>query len=340
MGDGEFPPAFLRDIKERGQPLRSETQRSVRALEIRLLQRIRDATLDREPIYWLDGVHNDFAPFVAQFQAIDLHNGSISQLKDGSIYLNNLPDMVRMHAAYRTSHVLITGLNENWGAFSTLVPHRTVDWGDWQNHLADAGCTPQRVRQYLDDPAVKAVVTPHHTAFWHPTILSIPVGISAGFMEVLLERPLALDDLIRAEHGRTQELLINNSGWQHRKQVNDCVIANFGGRISNTFRTSAAEFFESVTRSRFVLCPSGLGWDTSRLWETLMLGSIPIVEYSEGWHTVLDDLPVLFVTNFEEVTPALLATAYPDILSQCERFDYGKLTKQWWVSRITKLLDA
>jgi hypothetical protein len=305
-----------------------------------LLQRIRDATSNHEPIYWLNGVENDYAPFVAQFRAIDLHNGSTSQMKDGSIYLNGLPDMVRMHAEYRTSHVLIAGLNENWGAFSTTVPHRTVDWGVWQDCVADAGCTAERVRQYLDDPAVKAVVTPQHTVFWHPTILSIPVGISAGFMEVLLERPRAIDELIRAGHGRTEEMLINNSGWQHRKMVNDCVIANFGGRIRNTFRLSAAEFFEAVTRSRFVLCPSGLGWDTSRLWETLMLGSIPIVEYSEGWHTVLDDLPVLFVTNFEEVTPALLATAYPDILSRCERFDYGKLTKQWWVSRIKKLLEA
>lgn len=320
--------------------MRSENRRSVRAAEIRVLERIRDATSAHEPIYWLDGVRNDFAPFLAQFQLVDLHNGSSSQMKNGSIYFNNLPNMVRMHAEYRTSHVLIACLNENWGAFSTPVPHRTVDWGVWQDSLAKAGCTPQRVRQYLDDPAVKAVVTPHHTVFWHPTIVSIPVGISAGFMEILLARPRAIDDLIHAEHERTEELLINNSGWQHRKQVNDCVIANFGGRIRNEFGLSAAEFFESVTRSRFVLCPSGLGWDTSRLWETLMLGSIPIVEYSEGWHTVLDDLPVLFVTNFEEVTPALLATAYPEILSQRERFEYGKLTKQWWVSRITKLLDA
>lgn len=303
-----------------------------------MLQRLRDATADREPIYWLDGIGNDFEPFLAQFDVIDLRNGSTSQMKDGSIYLNNLPDMVRLHAECSTSHVLIACLNANWGAFSTPVPHRTVDWGVWQHHLADAGCTPQRVRQYLDDPAVKAVVTPHHTAFWHSKILSIPIGISADFREILFERPLAIDDLIHAEQGRTQDLLVNNSGWQHRKAVNECVIANFGGRISNTFGLSAAEFFESVTRSRFVLCPSGLGWDTTRLWETLMLGSIPIVEYSEGWHTVLDDLPVLFVTNFEEVTPALLAAAHPEILSQCERFDYGKLTKQWWVSRITKLL--
>jgi hypothetical protein len=65
-----------------------------------------------------------------------------------------------------------------------------------------------------------------------------------------------------------------------------------------------------------------------------------VVEYSEGWHTVLDDLPVLFVTNFDEVTPSLLARAYPEILSQAERFDFRKLTNAWWTQRITRLLDA
>jgi hypothetical protein len=49
---------------KRSEPLRSE-QRSVRALEVRMLQRLRDATSDREPIYWLDGDRNDFEPFLA-----------------------------------------------------------------------------------------------------------------------------------------------------------------------------------------------------------------------------------------------------------------------------------
>jgi hypothetical protein len=284
------------------------------------------------------GADNDFAEFLALFMATDPGTGDTSLMRDGSIYVSGLIEMVRLHARRRTTHVLLTGMNENWGAFSTYVPHRTVDWGLWEDHLAEARCTPEEVRQYLDDPATRAVVTPHHTAFWHRKIVSLPVGISTRFMETLQRTSLA--DLIAAPRGEAQELLINNSGWQHRHAVNQRVIANFDGRVSNTFGLPENDFVAEVLRSRFVLCPSGLGWDTSRIWETLTLGSIPIVEYSDGWHTVLDELPVLFVTNFEEVTPPLLAAAYPEILSRCERFDYGKLTKAWWVSRITALLDG
>ena len=314
-----------------------EVPPTIRALEARVSRRLHDATSGRTPLHLL-GDDNDFETLVRLFEVVDLGQAGrgTATLRDGSIYLNSLPDMVRRHAEHRTSHVLITGLNENWGAFSTHVPERTVDWGIWQDHLREVGCTLDMVRRYLDDPAVKAVVTPHHTAIWHPTILSLPVGISTRLMKWLGRNP---GDLL-SDAVKTEELLISNSGWGHRQKVNQGVTANFGGGVSNRFPLSLTEFVEAVLRSRFVLCPSGLGWDTSRIWETLTLGSIPIIEYSEGWHTIFDDLPVLFVTNFDEVTPALLARAYPDILADCERFDFGKLTQQWWVSRINSLLNG
>lgn len=309
--------------------MKAEYNRSIRTTETSLLQRVRDSIQGHDLIDW---AKNDFESFLALFDVVDLQDGNRSQMKDGGIYFNTLPDMIRKHAQSPTSHILITHLNENWGGFSTNVPYRTVQWGDWQSDMINAGCTPQMVRQYLDDPKVKAVVTPQHTAFWHPTILSIPLGIR--------QSDEIIDHIVNADGTKTQELLLNNSGWGHRPQINECIIANFGGHISNTYGMSQTEYFEAITCSRFVLCPSGMGWDSYRIWETLMLGAIPVVEFSAGWHTVLDDLPVLFVTNFNEVTPDLLDKAYPEIMSHCGRFDYGKLTKQWWVSKITKLLVA
>lgn len=309
----------------------------LRAWEVRLSQRIRTAIADRELLFFM-GDEREFKPFLALFDVVDLREGNTSQMKDGAFYFNHLAEMVHMHAQRRTSHVLIAGLNENWGAFSTQVSGRTADWGVWQEHLANARCTPELVRQYLDDPAVKAVVTPHHTVFWHPKILSLPVGMKEEFLSVFPDTSLVVEHLGRAAGAKTQDLLINSSDWGHRPRTNARVIANFGGRIANTFGLPKAEFFQAVTHARFVLCPSGLGWDTSRIWETLTLGSIPVIEYSQGWHTVLDELPALFVTNFDEVTPALLARNYPEILSACERFDFGKLTKEWWGARIKRLL--
>ena len=291
-----------------------------------LLERVRRAIRGRELIDWPD---TDFASLLEQFDVIPL--GDLSRMKDGAIYVGDLPDMIRWHARRRTSHVLITSLDENWGGFSSHVPNRSYPQGDWDERLIAGGCTREEALLYLDDPAVRAVVTPQHTALVHPAILSIPIGI---------HKPQALiEQVFHTDGKKTQTLLINNSGWGFRRGINDRVIANFDGSIRNTYGDSLSDYFEAVIHSRFVLCPAGMGVDSHRLWETLILGSIPIVEYSPGWDTVLDDLPALFVTNFDEVTPELLAKAYPEILSRRDHFDYRKLTKDWWAKGITSLLN-
>jgi len=294
-----------------------------------LLQRVRQAILGAELIDWAD---TNFASLLELLDVIHLEDAS--QMKDGAIYVSDLANMVRWHERRRTSHVLMTSLDENWGAFSSDVPNRTYPQGNWDDRVIAGGRTPEAVRQYLDDPAVRAVVTPQHTAFWHPRILSLPIGIHNP--QILIDH---LDD---TDGEKRQDLLINNNAWVggDRERINDRVIANFGGRLRNTYGLSQASFYESVIHSKFVLCPSGMGMDTHRLWETLILGSIPVVEYSPGWDAVLDDLPTLFVADFDEVTPELLATEYPKIVSRCARYDYRKLTKEWWVKGIKSLLNA
>ena len=65
-------------------------------------------------------------------------------------------------------------------------------------------------------------------------------------------------------------------------------------------------FYQAVLESKFLLCPSGQEFDTSRL----LLGAIPIVESSPGLDRTYSDLPVLIVSNFSQVTPQLLNIAY------------------------------
>ena len=57
-----------------------------------------------------------------------------------------------------------------------------------------------------------------------------------------------------------------------------------------------------VARAKFVLCPSGMGWDTYRHWEVLLMGSIPVMESSPGFDRTFTDLPVLIVSSFDKVT--------------------------------------
>ena len=107
---------------------------------------------------------------------------------------------------------------------------------------------------------------------------------------------------------------------------------------TTSFAASLLYYYTQMRCSRFVLCPSGMGWDSYRLWESLSLGAIPIVEDSPGWIRVLDDLPVLIVKNFEEVTPQLLEKEYGRITSNVQKYNFKRLTRQWWIDHIRSLL--
>ena len=64
-------------------------------------------------------------------------------------------------------------------------------------------------------------------------------------------------------------------------------------------------YLKRIKEHDFVLCPRGNGIDTHRLWETLYMGSIPIVVYSDV-HKNLLDLPILFIKEWEDITEEFL----------------------------------
>mmetsp|Transcript_16062 Transcript_16062/g.24090 ORF Transcript_16062/g.24090 Transcript_16062/m.24090 type:complete len:446 (-) Transcript_16062:91-1428(-) len=102
---------------------------------------------------------------------------------------------------------------------------------------------------------------------------------------------------------------------------------------SNVHDLSLFPYGQIIT-SKFVLCPQGLGWDSYRIWETLYLGAIPIMERSYGkWDELFNHLPVLFVDHFSQVTPALLESSYRHIMNLTYSYDYRILTKKYWFRR-------
>ena len=49
-----------------------------------------------------------------------------------------------------------------------------------------------------------------------------------------------------------------------------------------------------------VVCPEGNGIDCHRVWETLLLGRVPIVKKSKAMNH-FSDLPILFVDKWNEI---------------------------------------
>ncbi|KAL7476145.1 hypothetical protein ACHAW6_002023 [Cyclotella cf. meneghiniana] len=212
-------------------------------------------------------------------------------------------------------HVLILQVNENWGAFSSLVKGRTIDWGDFFVNWKNQGChDAKQLYEYLDHPNVSAVFTTTHQSAIepHPKVYSLPLGVfsAARATEELHAQPQMMN--------RSQLLMINfNSDTAYsdygRLKIEKSVIANFNGTLKNTYNTGGqALYWQELRQSKFVLCPSGLGWDTYRAWEALVMGAIPVLETfyrKDGFYRTYDDLPVLWVDHYDNVTPSLLEEA-------------------------------
>lgn len=91
------------------------------------------------------------------------------------------------------------------------------------------------------------------------------------------------------------------------------------------------EYIDDVYNHKYVICPRGNGIDTHRLWECLYLGAIPIVKRDiNNWF--YNDLPILYVARWEDVTEELLNTVWPKFVQHT--WNWKKLTFKYWEDKI------
>jgi hypothetical protein len=94
------------------------------------------------------------------------------------------------------------------------------------------------------------------------------------------------------------------------------------------------QYLQDIYHHLFTLCPIGNGVDTHRLWESIYLGTIPIVQWHSNARDIAD-LPILFVDSFMDIkNPHVLMLEYLRI-SQCQSYNVQKASLDYWVSIIT-----
>lgn len=90
-------------------------------------------------------------------------------------------------------------------------------------------------------------------------------------------------------------------------------------------------FLEEIRNHKFAICPRGNGVDTHRLWETLYMGSIPVVIKHDALME-FNDLPILFVDKWEDVTEEFLNNKYDEM--QETKWNMDKLKFSYWENLI------
>jgi len=92
------------------------------------------------------------------------------------------------------------------------------------------------------------------------------------------------------------------------------------------------EIWKEIIKYTFAFSPWGYSPDPHRTWEILCLGSIPIIQ-SVGSNHMFDDLPVLIVDKWSDITQELLANTIEKFKNK--KFNYNKLFLKYWVDQFS-----
>lgn len=259
-------------------------------------------------------------------------------------------------------HVLVIGLNCDFGALSERIVDVTYPSNPRREQWKQAGCEEQDILDYIDHPQTLAVVTSQFHIYNHPKAHSIPIGaLNPGFLRSLQDklRRKANTNTTKRDQvlaHKPKLVMVNFKEWKlipGRKILLDHLhSSNFSWAngthldLENTYtktnRTVAQKDFHfgELVNSKFVMAPSGYGLDCYRICEALMAGAIPVIETRnriDGWRRIFDDLPVLEVDYWENLTPDYMMEGYQQILQKWDTCNWDKLTRHYWVDWLIEL---
>jgi hypothetical protein len=169
----------------------------------------------------------------------------------------------------------------------------------------------------------------------NPKIESIPIGLENGkWFKTVAKRDKMQKKLTERKHYKN--LVYLNSNVKTNPSERQPLYDLFKDKpwVTSSYGVNGIgfeEYLDSIYNHKYVFCPRGNGIDTHRLWETLYLGSVPIVKKSiNTWF--YNEMPILYVNNWDEVNEALLLNMWN--MFDGSEWDRDMLTFEYWKNRI------
>ena len=108
------------------------------------------------------------------------------------------------------------------------------------------------------------------------------------------------------------------------------------GETINTLE-GRKNYLRDIKKHDFVLCPRGNGIDTHRLWESLYMGSIPIVKRDISFKD-FEDLPICFVDYWSDINEEFLKAEKHRIKNTT--YNLEKLKIGYWIDKIKSSINS
>jgi len=208
----------------------------------------------------------------------------------------------------------------------------------WITGHSDAPVNAKLYNRYKSKSQQWFTVNKDHVA---SNLFALPLGVTNDTAEsclhVIYGNRSILRDVMRSERLVTGTVYVNfkvstfpaeRSGCM--KYFKDQPWVTLGSPVDTL--EGRSEFLKQCKSHEFVVCPRGNGIDTHRLWETLYVGSTPIVKR----HVALaefEDLPIWFVNDWHDVTEASVNEQTAMLAAKPRNLE--KLSLKYWKDRIS-----
>lgn len=130
-------------------------------------------------------------------------------------------------------------------------------------------------------------------------------------------------------------LTTNNPFLKEHKNIRNVVKNKMKLLFTENSNNNFEDYMHTLSSYKFSLAPPGRGIDTHRCWESLMVGTIPIV-LSSPLNDLYNDLPVLVVESYDIITPTYLNEAYNNFRGRSYKFD--KIYSNYWTKSIVSVI--
>ena len=90
------------------------------------------------------------------------------------------------------------------------------------------------------------------------------------------------------------------------------------------------DYLKDLKLNKFCISPQGRGADCHRIWESILMGTIPIVKNCQNI-SFYRDMPILIINNWEQINQQFLEEQYENKLNT---WNDSKLFLDYWVEKI------
>jgi hypothetical protein len=184
---------------------------------------------------------------------------------------------------------------------------------------------PNQWAHLLEDPKILKWFGINATVD-HPKLAAIPLGIALVGIDKLVE--------VQEKEIPKRRLLYSNFNEATHPDRMECKRYFEDKKFCfNDSRRPFAEYLEEVKASKFTVSPRGCGIDCHRVWESLLIGTIPVVT-STKLDPLYEEFPILIVKDWSEVTEDFLNQKHGELLPRFQNQE--KLYAKYWLELVEK----